>query len=260
MKKVTETIDEFFESLCNEFDMDKLLDLRRVYSGLIHEYLAKEDIGDTSKSIAISIANKRNLNTENKNINTIAFEILRGIYSRVLKKKLGYSDSVIDVILYNVLTIDNITEIYVYDDKVVFETSSKEKGKSKIVKPTVAKRFIDITSSDFYINGDKNLLNFIIQSINNSVGGLFSGETGITKLLKIENNRINYDISNLEILINHSFNDLASNPKDDIKLQVKSGNIEYYFKMKVSNDYVTLIQYEPNVDCLSEKLGTATQK
>ena len=38
MKKVTETIDEFFESLCNEFDMDKLLDLRRVYSGLIHEY------------------------------------------------------------------------------------------------------------------------------------------------------------------------------------------------------------------------------
>ena len=243
------------------FNMDSLLRLRNVYLSLIAESLDKKDLGVPEESMVSKIAKMLNVTDKEKNI---AYKILKTIYSCALKQRLPYDDRVIEKILYYVIVNGGVSEIYVDYDRIIFEIITKDNRKEYIEEPLT--KIIDITSKEFYRGGNDYLLNFLVQSINNSIGAIFSGETRLIELLKINNGRIEYTIPNLKMETNYSLNEiLASEEIDDktknkVNLRVRYGNNIYYFELKIRGKYITLTQYYNEPDCLSEKLGTGTQK
>lgn len=252
MGKETGSSDEFSDG----FDMDRLLELRAEYLEIIEDYYKKRYMSNINNARIIKDAKKLKISLENTPIKDAAAEVLLAKYFRVLKKKLGYQDYVIKKILCKIFTTKDIRDIYVYDDRIVYEIIGEDKPVEEITSS-----FMEITSSEFQIGENDALLNFLVQSINNSVGALFSGNTRLIELLKLNGSNIEYAVPDLEIYINYSYNDIVNNKTySEIKLRVNYKKETHYFNLKIKNEYVILNEYYSVCDCLSEKLGTSNQK
>ena len=213
--------EKILEPILESFNMNSLLDLRSTYT-----YAADPN---SNSSIVV--------------------EILDGIYSQVLERKLGYSDMVIKTILHQVYTTDKIQNIYVFDDNVVIETTDH---KQKIC-PKLG--LIDITNISFYASGDdERVETLIVKTIDLQIG----------ELLEFKDGKIKYLDDDTIVYCSCSFDELkkyiSSNDLSQIKLLVKAADFISYYSLEKKDGFIKLnrCKYEP--DNLSEKLGEGKEK
>lgn len=240
MSSLLDDLDKKLTESEPDFNMEKLLGLRTVYLNMIRE--------DSTKLV--------NFPGDKATVN---YKVLEATYSRILKQKLPYDDRIIKQILYRVITTDGINEIYVFGDRIRFEING-DNSQTRYIEDAIANIF-DVTSSRFYFGVDEKWINFLVPLINDATKVIFGMETDLTKTLRFNNGRIEYEIPNLRIETNYSFKDIITTKRGQkIKFHVNHEEQLYFFDLEIREKDAVITKSSGKLECLSEKLGTGTQK
>jgi hypothetical protein len=155
--------------------------------------------------------------------------------------------------------MDGINEIYVFGDRIRFEINSNN-SQTRYIEDAIANIF-DVTSSKFYFGVDVNCLEFLVQLINGATKVIFGMETDLTKTLRFNNGRIEYEIPNLRIETNYSFKDILDTQRGNkVSFYVNHEDNLFFFDLEIREKDAVITKSSGKLECLSEKLGTSTQK
>ena len=183
-------------------------------------------------------------------------EYLNDIVFDKLKEKLGFENEIIRKIVEILNFADRIKDIYVLDGNVIVELMTNESSVTFLLH---GNGLMDINSYQFSSQNDEyEYKKSLVSLLNDAIPKLLKNDS-LNESLKLEDNLISYNISDLNVYANHSLSDMFMDNSGNTKTLVRYGNELGYFDIRRHNGYLVLANNDYRVNKLSTMLKNETK-
>ena len=221
-KNIVDRINEIKES---DITMDTFVELNRIAKKL--DYVHEKQMN-------------KNKISDNVQYNTIKTYLNEVVFTK-LKDQLGFSDDVINNIMYYINYGDRLDNIYVFDENIVARVKNYGEEESVNTYFIPNKGLMDITSKAFAkVSNNLEFDHSLVNSLNNIFGPMLE----LNKIVNLDYKTITYSTPRINIYLDSSITKMLDKYDDKF----------FYYNVNLIDNHLTLLHRDYDIYMVREML------